>query len=53
MFSSISAAEIFSHVNVHLPLLLVLESYMKVAVIQEVMLFNDTRICVVFMSVFV
>ncbi|XP_066448013.1 leucine-rich repeat serine/threonine-protein kinase 2 isoform X2 [Eleutherodactylus coqui] len=30
------AAEIFNHVNVHLPLLLVLESYMKVAVIQEV-----------------
>ncbi|XP_072003229.1 leucine-rich repeat serine/threonine-protein kinase 2 isoform X2 [Engystomops pustulosus] len=28
--------EIFSHVNVHLPLLLVLESYMKVAAIQEV-----------------
>ncbi|XP_075713367.1 leucine-rich repeat serine/threonine-protein kinase 2 [Rhinoderma darwinii] len=30
------AAEIFKHVNVHLPLLLVLESYMKVAAIQEV-----------------
>ncbi|XP_044136143.1 leucine-rich repeat serine/threonine-protein kinase 2 isoform X1 [Bufo gargarizans] len=30
------APEIFSHVNVHLPLLLVLESYMRVAVIQEV-----------------
>ncbi|XP_077120929.1 leucine-rich repeat serine/threonine-protein kinase 2 [Ranitomeya variabilis] len=29
------APEIFSHVNVHLPLLLVLESYIKVAVIQE------------------
>ncbi|XP_056429608.1 leucine-rich repeat serine/threonine-protein kinase 2 isoform X2 [Hyla sarda] len=31
-----NAAEIFSHVNVHLPLLLVLESYLKVDVIQEV-----------------
>ncbi|XP_075064928.1 leucine-rich repeat serine/threonine-protein kinase 2 isoform X2 [Mixophyes fleayi] len=30
------APEIFSHINVHVPLLLVLESYMTVSVIQEV-----------------